>query len=147
MCATADRALLPRRSRLRPLVRGKCPARVTGTVAIPATSPTTGAPVKPLLHTREVGDFAITCVQLPNGTWTDWTGGYGAETVRQERFELFETMRQRGNDCVARGSRQSVRFFALPAAPHAPILIPILVPGRACPKLVRFPHCNYIFFA
>ena len=104
--------------------------------------------MKPLLHTLEVGVFAMACVQLPNnGTWTDCADGNGAETVRQECFEPFETMRQHSNDCVARGSRQSVRFFALPAAPHAPILIPILVPGRACPKLVRFPHCNYIFFA
>ena len=61
----------------------------TGTVAILAMNPTTGAPVEPMLRTLGASVFAMAYIELPNGTWTDRAGS---------------------NNCAVRGSRQSIRI-------------------------------------
>lgn len=79
------------------MMQWRHPPRITGTGSLVTTNPKTGVQLKLLTRTVEVGGISKIEVQLPNGTWTDCVGGNCADTVRREYFELFETLRERGN--------------------------------------------------
>lgn len=80
------------------LLNWRHPPRVVATATIEVENPRNGRRVKLRTRTLETaGGVRMTEVELPGGTWVGCTGGDCARTVRDEHFELFDALREKGH--------------------------------------------------